>query len=167
MRRIDVYKREYFLKAGVQRSERVLDYSEMALGLVTASKTELVLDPGAFPQPVTWDAPCHLCHGQGIRAEPLSLLASIEGLELVPLPNSEGCCGSAGIYSALRPTDSRAVLDARLDDLASSGARTLVTANPGCQLQWTQGLDGSRPEIQVIHLAECLAAARAARATDT
>ena len=140
-------------------SERVLDYSELALGLVVAGEVQLSVPSGTFPQPVTWDAPCHLCHGQGIRIEPLSLLTSIEGLEFVPLADSESCCGSAGIYSALRPADSQAVLGERLEALVSTGARTLVTANPGCHLQWQAGVRRAGIDVLVLHLAELLAPA--------
>ena len=80
--------------------------------------------------PITYDDPCHLCHGQGVRDEPRALLDAT-GLERVELIESESCCGSAGIYSALRPDDAARILETKLDALRASGARTLVTANPG------------------------------------
>ena len=54
--------------------------------------------PGAaLPLTVTYDAPCHLLHAQRLAAPPLSVLAAVPGLTLVPLEGSEHCCGSAGI----------------------------------------------------------------------
>ena len=63
--------------------------------------------------PITWDDPCHLCHGHGVRDEPRAVLSAVDAEE-VPLPESESCCGSAGLYSSLRPNDSRAILGPRL-----------------------------------------------------
>lgn len=104
------------------------------------------------PGPVAYDDPCHLCHGQGLRAQPRALLDLVPGLARVELAEPEACCGSAGIYSLLRPDAAGQLLAAKLDDHARSGARTLVTANPGCQLQWASGLGSER----VLHLAEVL-----------
>lgn len=112
--------------------------------------------PGELLGPCAFDDPCHLCHGQGIRAEPRKLLDRIPGLERVELFESESCCGSAGIYSLLRPADSRAVFEPRLEALRESGARTLVSANPGCQLQWSSGLRRAGESVEVLHLAEVL-----------
>ena len=110
------------------------------------------------PQPLAWDDPCHLCHGQGVRSEPRQVLDFL-GAEQAPLREPEGCCGSAGIYSVLRPEDSAAVFARKLEDFRASGARTLVTANPGCQLQWEGGLRRAGEEVPVVHLAELLARA--------
>lgn len=103
---------------------------------------------------VTWDAPCHLCHGQGVRAEPLAILQELGGEAYRELTDAESCCGSAGIYSLLRPTDSEAVLAPKLEALRASGAKTLVTANPGCHLQWEAGIRKAGLDVEVIHLAE-------------
>lgn len=138
-------------------ARRVHDYSEVVAPLLAARAAELETPP--LPQPVTWDDPCHLCHGQGVRAQPRAVLAALPGLARVELPDSEACCGSAGIYSLLRPADSRAVFAKKLADLERSGARTLVTANPGCQMQWESGLARARSEVRVVHLAEAVDAA--------
>jgi len=105
--------------------------------------------------PITYDDPCHLCHGQGVRDEPRALLDAT-GLARVELAESESCCGSAGIYSMLRPDDAAKILEAKLAALRGSGARTLVTANPGCQLQWQAGIKEAGLDVEVLHLAELL-----------
>lgn len=105
--------------------------------------------------PLTFDDPCHLCHGQGVRTQPRILLDQLN-VERVEIDESESCCGSAGLYSALRPDDSREILGPRLAALEKSGARTLVTANPGCHLQWQTGVNTAELEVQVLHIAEVL-----------
>ena len=51
--------------------------------------------------------------------------AAIPALRLRLLPSSDKCCGSAGIYSVVRPAMARAVLDLKLESFAAAepGAR--------------------------------------------
>ncbi len=46
---------------------------------------------------------CGLSHAQKIRQPPRQLLGLIPGLELLPLPESEHCCGAAGSYNITQP----------------------------------------------------------------
>jgi len=139
-----------WLERAERFSARVRDLSE-----VLAPSAQPALDTARVQTPITYDDPCHLCHGQGVRDEPRALLDAT-GLERVELTESESCCGSAGIYSALRPKDAERILEGKLDALRASGARTLVTANPGCQLQWQAGVKEAGMDVEVLHLAELL-----------
>ena len=139
-------------------AERVVDYSELVAPELEAERPLRSLE---LAGKVTFDDPCHLCHGQGVRRPPREVLDRLPGLERVELPDSESCCGSAGIYSLLRPADSQAVFAPKERALASSGADTLVTANPGCQLQWEAGLRRAGSPVRVVHLAELVDAALA------
>lgn len=134
---------------------RVKDFAEFLAP--HAGRIEPKLPAGALPGKVTYDDPCHLCHGQQIRSQPRALLDRVAGLARVELEESESCCGSAGIYSLLRPRDSQAILAEKLAALERSGASVLVTANPGCQMQWESGLTRAGSRVQVLHLAEVLA----------
>lgn len=117
---------------------------------------------------LTFDDPCHLCHGMGVRAAPRQLLDALVSAEnqtrgadplvRVELDDSEACCGAAGIYTLLHPKDSRALLEGKLDALEASGAELLVTANPGCQLQWQTGIQARGLDVRVAHIASLTAA---------
>ncbi|MFN0009215.1 MAG: (Fe-S)-binding protein [Planctomycetota bacterium] len=109
---------------------------------------------------VAYDDPCHLCHGQGIRSPPRQLLDAIPGLRRVEMQGSESCCGSAGIYSLLRPSTAAEILDPKIRAFVESGASTLVTANPGCQMQWEAGFARAGVDARVVHLAEILRESR-------
>ncbi len=134
---------------------RVVDLSEFLVSVGRWQGSPRA--PGALRAPVAWDDPCHLCHGQQIRSQPRELLDAIDGLERVELPDSEQCCGSAGVYSFLRPQDGADVFASKLAALDRCGARTLVTANPGCQMQWEAGLRAAGRDVDVRHLSEVLA----------
>jgi len=144
-------------------SARVVDFSEfVAKHASDAWKPKL--GASALSGAIAYDDPCHLCHGQQIRSQPRTLLDRVAGLQRVELPESEACCGSAGIYSVLRPRDSQAVFAGKLKALDECGARVLVTANPGCHLQWESGLARANSDVRVMHIAEVLALASDGRA---
>jgi glycolate dehydrogenase iron-sulfur subunit len=109
---------------------------------------------------VTYDQSCHLCHGQKVVSQPWQILNSIRGIELVELPESDWCCGSAGIYSITQPEQAAKLLERKLDQLESTGASTITSANPGCLLQLENGirahprLAGVRVTHTMILLAE-------------
>jgi glycolate oxidase iron-sulfur subunit len=137
-------------------SQRVRDFNEyLAEEAGEELSQALAPDGGQLQAPITFDDPCHLCHGQGVRSQPRELLAKL-GVQRVEIEESESCCGSAGLYATLRPKDSQRMLAPRLDALADCKAKTLVTSNPGCQLQWQGGVQQRSMEVEVLHVAEAL-----------
>jgi glycolate oxidase iron-sulfur subunit len=115
--------------------------------------------PGApLDLDVAYDAPCHLQHAQRVHEAPLAILKAIPGLRLQLLPGSDRCCGSAGIYSVLRPDMARAVLDQKIAGIKSvTPAPSLVlTGNPGCLMQIGAGLRAADLPIGVAHPVELL-----------
>ena len=107
---------------------------------------------------VVYDAPCHLQHAQRVQQAPLGMLSAIPGLRLRVLPGSDRCCGSAGIYSVLRPRMARGVLDSKIESFATADPRpqVVVTGNPGCLMQIGAGLKAARLPIDVAHPVELL-----------
>jgi glycolate oxidase iron-sulfur subunit len=91
-----------------------------------------------------------------VVSEPLAVLGAIPKLELIPLRDSEMCCGSAGIYNLIEPETSDAVLDPKLANIAESGAPFVATANPGCLIQIGAGLMRSGSKARAIHIVDLL-----------
>ena len=136
-------------------SARVRDWSEC-------------LSPGQLgtlrlprPRRAAYDDACHAVHAQGIAAGPRALLDGVAGLERVELPHADRCCGAGGSYFLREPLLSRAMIAAKLEDLASTQADTLLSANPGCRLQWETALAHAGAAVVVRHPAELLAEALA------
>lgn len=130
---------------------KVRDISELLADKGPRSGAPLDLD-------VAYDAPCHLQHAQRVQGPPLAMLGAIPGLRLRLLPGSDRCCGSAGIYSVLRPGMARAVLDSKIEGIAAARPRPdlIVTGNPGCLMQIGAGLRAARLPIGVAHPVELL-----------
>ncbi|MGH9598617.1 MAG: (Fe-S)-binding protein [Terracidiphilus sp.] len=83
---------------------------------------------------------CHLQHAQGIRDQPRRLLAAIPDLDVAEIPESSLCCGSAGVYNLLEPETANQLGDRKVENLLSTGAEAVLSANPGCLLQLMNGL---------------------------
>jgi glycolate oxidase iron-sulfur subunit len=106
--------------------------------------------------------PCHLAHGQGVRAQTRALLAAVRGLRLVDLPESDWCCGSAGTYNLTEPAMAERLLARKLTNVARSGATVVVAANPGCLLQMRAGALARGLDVVIEHPIDLLARAHAA-----
>ena len=105
---------------------------------------------------VTYHDPCHVVHGQKIRAQPRALLAQIPGLRVVELPEADWCCGSAGTYNLTQPEMATRLQERKIAHVRATGADAVVTANPGCIIQIVQGLRAKGSPIQVLHIVELL-----------
>jgi glycolate oxidase iron-sulfur subunit len=130
---------------------KVRDVSELLAAAGPRPGAPLELD-------VAYDAPCHLQHAQQVHEAPLAVLRAIPGLGLRLLPGSDRCCGSAGIYSVLRPGMARAVLASKIEAIAAAEPRPRVvaTGNPGCLMQIGAGLIAAGLDIAVAHPVELL-----------
>lgn len=137
-------------------SARVLDVSELlaAAGPVGGA---------AIATRVTYDAPCHLLHAQRVALAPMQLLRAIPGLDLVPLVDSDQCCGSAGIYNLVEPATSDAVLAPKLRHIAATDADLVATGNPGCLMQIGAGMRRAGMRQRGVHPVELLDASYAGR----
>lgn len=110
-------------------------------------------------QRVTYHESCHLCHGQKITRPPREVLRAIPGLDLVELPESNWCCGSAGIYNITQPEMARKLLDRKLAHIATTQAMVVASANPGCSVQLEAGLRQGEKPLRVAHPISLLAQA--------
>jgi len=95
---------------------------------------------GCGYEQVTYHESCHLTHGQKVVSQPRQILKAIPGLELIELPESNWCCGSAGIYNITQPEQSAKLLQRKLGCIDQTGAPIVATSNPGCHMQLANGL---------------------------
>ncbi len=103
----------------------------------------------------SFDAPCHLHHAQDIHDAPYYLL-ELACEQLVPLPEADICCGSAGVYSLIHNSMSRQVLSRKIKNIRLSDPALLVTANPGCHMQLQAGLCEAGIDIPVYYTIQVL-----------
>jgi glycolate oxidase iron-sulfur subunit len=108
---------------------------------------------------VTYHESCHLVHGQKISGQPRALLRLLPEVTLAELPESNWCCGSAGIYALTQPAQADALLHRKVGHIRSTKATIVATGNPGCHLQIARGLCDSDQTIDVAHPVSLLARA--------
>jgi glycolate oxidase iron-sulfur subunit len=156
-----------FAQRAVRFSARVRDISQQlaATGIKTVEGEG---DEGEDDKPegrdrgrarVTYDASCHLLHGQRAAVEPLQLIAADASLTFAALEGSDVCCGGAGVYNLLEPDLSSRVLAEKLRRVGETGAGVLATGNPGCHMQISAGARLAGLPLRVCHPVELLDAA--------
>ncbi len=124
--------------------------------------SEFLVDLGPIPptHPVplwaTYHDPCHLAHAQQIRSAPRQLLGLIPGLELVPLEESDLCCGAAGTYNLTQPEMAERLGRRKLANIQATRAKTVVTGNVGCILQIARQAKADGVSIDVVHPVDLL-----------
>jgi glycolate oxidase iron-sulfur subunit len=106
---------------------------------------------GEIKLKATYHDACHLVHAQRIREAPRKLLELIPGLELRELPESELCCGAAGTYNLNQPEMSARLSRRKLENILSTGADAVITANAGCILQIAREARLQRQRLPIYH----------------
>src|SRR5262249_34918315 len=99
---------------------------------------------------------CHLCHAQQIRKPPRQLLEMIPGLQLLPLNESEICCGAAGSYNLTEPEMAERLGQRKARNILDTGVEAVFAGNVGCLLQIGRYLRASKPDLWLAHPVDAL-----------
>jgi glycolate oxidase iron-sulfur subunit len=111
---------------------------------------------GPLPLRAVYHDACHLSHAQKIRSQPRQLLQMIPELKLLPLEESEICCGAAGAYALTQPELSDRLAQRKAEHILASRAQAVFTANAGCLIQIDQALRRTGHWLWVAHPIEAL-----------
>ncbi|NLI67501.1 MAG: (Fe-S)-binding protein [Bacilli bacterium] len=155
-----LYDYMHLFKDDYEWKERAAKFSSQIKD-VTSILYELKFHQGHLalpPQMITYQDSCHLRNGQQTYEEPRKLLQAIEGVQYVEMPQANSCCGSAGIYNIIEHDMSMKILEAKMENVKRTGAKTVVTSNPGCLLQMNMGIkrEGLENELRTVHIVDLL-----------
>ena len=78
--------------------------------------------------------PCHLKHAQRVTDEPRAVLRA-GGYEPVDVDPIGMCCGAAGVYSVLNPSEADTLGQRKVEEVGRTGTTVVASANPGCEMQ--------------------------------
>jgi len=131
-------------------ARKVRDISEFLVELGPVKPTH------SLPIKAAYHDACGLAHAQKIRQPPRQLLSLIPGLELLPLPESEHCCGAAGSYNITQPEMAYQLGQRKAQNILSTEAQAVFAGNVGCLLQIGRHLRAERPNIWVAHPIDAL-----------
>jgi glycolate oxidase iron-sulfur subunit len=147
-----------FADRAKQWSSKIRDIHEWLAEIGIRAPTTRIL------QKVTYHEACHLCHGQKITRQPRQVLKAVPGLELVELPESTWCCGSAGVYNLTQPEMSQKLLQRKMANIGKTAAQIVASANPGCSVQLQAAVRNMNLKLEIAHPISLLA--RAYRKSD-
>ena len=102
----------------------------------------------------------HSCHTRrllGVVDQPERVIAMIDGLDYVPLPQAEECCGFGGTFSVKMPVISSALADDKARRVLSTQADLLLGLDMSCLMNIGGRLRRLGAEVRVGHIAEILA----------
>ena len=115
-----------------------------------------VTDLGAkFPHRVTFHDGCHGLRELGIQKQPRALLANVQGLEFVEMPEVS-CCGFGGTFAAKFPAISTAMGEVKCAAAAETGAEYIVSSDSSCLMHIQGLLSRQGKPTKTISLAEVL-----------
>jgi L-lactate dehydrogenase complex protein LldE len=135
-----------------------------ALGAAVFELSEALTGPlgtvdvgSPFRGRVTYHPTCHSLRALRVGERPLRLLEAVEGVELVPLPRAEECCGFGGTFAVKNADTSAAMLADKVAAIEGTRAEACVAVDGSCLLQVGGGLARSGSSVKPLHLAEVLA----------
>ncbi|NJB68586.1 iron-sulfur cluster protein [Desulfobaculum xiamenense] len=137
-----------------QFADKVIDFSSFVRDVLGIGADDF--QNVAVTTKTAYHAPCHLCRGLGVVGTSQELISD-SGLDYVKADEEDVCCGFGGTFSMKFPEESKELLNKKLDNVAKTGAKQLLTDCPGCVMQLRGGARRRGDDLQVRHIAEALA----------
>ena len=149
---------EHILKDDPEYSEKAKKFSRKAYEI-----TQFLYDvlevrdiPSTFKGKVTYHPSCHMTRLLGVKEAPLRLLESIEGVDVVPLPQAEDCCGFGGTFAVKNAVISGRMVDEKAHHVEETEAEYLVGGDMACLMNIQGRLTREGKNVEVLHIVEIL-----------
>jgi L-lactate dehydrogenase complex protein LldE len=110
-----------------------------------------------FEGQVTYHDSCSGLRELGVQKQPRRLLASVRGLELVEMAESDVCCGFGGTFAVKYGEISDAIVTKKAAHVEAAGAPVLLAGDLGCLMNMAGKLSRQGSRMDVRHVAEVLA----------
>ena len=165
------------LERGDKRADPTLEARAEAVGERTYELAQLLTDVlgvtdvaaqlGSYvPGTITYHPSCHGMRLLRLGDRPLSLLRTVEALDVVVLPEADQCCGFGGTFSIKNADVSSAMLADKVANICGTGAGACAGGDVSCLMHIGGGLSRegrtttSGTPVRTVHLAEVLASTR-------
>jgi L-lactate dehydrogenase complex protein LldE len=115
------------------------------------------------PQDVQYDGvatyhdSCSGLRDLGVHDQPRQMLAEVSGLKLAALKDNDACCGFGGTFCVKYPDISNAIVTDKAQNIADTGADTLLAGDLGCLMNMAGKLSRDRHKVKAYHTVEVLA----------
>ncbi|NWF95365.1 MAG: succinate dehydrogenase/fumarate reductase iron-sulfur subunit [Candidatus Thorarchaeota archaeon] len=132
---------------------KVYDLAEYMIDVIGIEN--IVKPKGVIKTKITYHEPCHLGRGQGVVDQPVDLLKLIPGIEYIPDPYRNRCCGAGGGVRAGKRELSQKIATTKKEYIEATGAEMVATECPFCTIQISDILKGT--EIKTRYIPDLLA----------
>ncbi len=133
--------------------KNIIEFSDF---MVNVLKVE---DTGArFEHRVTFHDSCAALREYRLKDEPRKLLGNVRGLELIEMAERDVCCGFGGTFAIKHEAISTALAEQKVQNAIDTGAEYIVSTDSSCLMHQEAYIRKNMKPIQVIHLADVLAA---------
>ncbi len=131
---------------------RTYELTSFLVDVMKVERVELIYDGT-----VTYHDACSGLRELGIRSQPRQLLNSIPGLHIAEMKDADVCCGFGGTFCVKYPEISDAIVEKKAENIAATGALTLLAGDLGCLLNMAGKLQRLGKPVAARHVAELLA----------
>ncbi|MDR0920977.1 MAG: (Fe-S)-binding protein [Lactobacillales bacterium] len=146
----DPDKAEYLPKAK-ELADKTVEFTQFLVRVLG------VKDVGAtMPSKVTYHRSCHMSRLLGETETPFILMEHVKDMEYVEVPHIENCCGFGGTFSVKEPVISEMMVNEKMNDIISTGADVLISADMGCLMNIGGKFNRDNQKIKIMHIAEVL-----------
>ena len=111
---------------------------------------------GVINKNVGYQPACHLLNTQKIDEPPIELIKMVPGINFIPIPSSNICCGAGGAYSVTQPKWSKMVLNKKINEIKDSHLDIITVSNPGCFIQLQGGAEMLKLKTEVMYVTDLL-----------
>ncbi len=111
--------------------------------------------PGRYPARIAFHRSCHT-RGTASGEAAAALLASVEGVTLLPFGEGEQCCGFGGTFSVSFPHISAAMGDLKLDHVRAAQPDLLVSGDMSCLMHLGGLAEKEGRPVRCRHFAQVL-----------
>lgn len=133
---------------GESVADRTRDVTEFVAELIATGRLPEV--NGSRGEVAIQD-PCHLRHAQRIVAAPRDIVRAA-GYTPVEIDPDGLCCGAAGLYMVFEHDTAAELGDRKAAQIKATGLDTVISANPGCEIQLRAHLGDGYKVVHPIEL---------------
>ncbi|MFM7709368.1 MAG: (Fe-S)-binding protein [Ferruginibacter sp.] len=136
-----------------QLASRIFEFSDFMVNVLQVTQVDAKLYAKA-----TYHDSCAALRECKLKTEPRTLLAHVEGLELIEMNDVETCCGFGGTFSVKFEPISIGMADQKIKNAIATGAEYIISTDMSCLMQLDGYAQKQQLPIKTIHLADVLAA---------
>ncbi|MEH6576584.1 MAG: (Fe-S)-binding protein [Amphritea sp.] len=146
-----------FFKRATELASKSHEITAFLCDVIGLEKIQSSLDKLRFDGSVTYHDSCAGLRELGIKNQPRTLLGQVDGLDIKEMDESETCCGFGGTFCVKYPEISNRMVSNKTENIANSGAKTLLAGDLGCLLNMAGKLKREGQAVEARHVVEVLA----------